>query len=67
MPQSFIQQFLEQITHHAGWIIQFPDLLESKFFQFSVPMFGHYVAIITTIHLHHSFMRNDTLNGMQGL
>lgn len=61
MPQSFIQQSFEQITRHAGWIMYFLDLLESKSFQVSDPVLGHCVAIIATIHLQHSFVRNDTL------
>lgn len=61
MPQSFIQQSFEQITRHAGWIIYFLDLLESNAFQISDPVLGHCVAIIATIHLQHSFVRNDTL------
>ncbi|KAK2601378.1 hypothetical protein N8I77_010833 [Diaporthe amygdali] len=61
MPQSFIQQSFEQITRHAGWIMYFLDVLESKSFQISDPVLGHCVAIIATIHLQHSFVRNDTL------
>lgn len=61
MPQSFIQQSFEQITRHAGWIMYFLDLLESKAFQISDPVLGQCVAIIATIHLQHSFVRNDTL------
>ncbi|POS81287.1 hypothetical protein DHEL01_v200337 [Diaporthe helianthi] len=61
MPQSFIQQSFEQITRHAGWIMYFLDLLERKTFQVSDPVLGQCVAIIATIHLQHSFVRNDTL------
>ncbi|KAI3392052.1 hypothetical protein diail_6307 [Diaporthe ilicicola] len=61
MPQSFIQQSFEQIMRHAGWIIYFLDLLESKSFQVSDPILGQCVAIIATIQLQHSFVRNDTL------
>lgn len=61
MPQSFIQQSFEQVTRHAGWIMYFLDLLERKSFQISDPVLGQCVAIIATIHLQHSFVRNDTL------
>lgn len=61
MPQSFIQQSFEQTTRHAGWMMYFLDLLESKNFQVSDPVLGQCVAIIATIHLQHSFVRNDTL------
>jgi hypothetical protein len=61
MPQSFIQQSFEQITRHAGWIMYFLDLLDKKSFQISDPVVGQSVAVIATIHLQHSFVRNETL------
>ncbi|KAH8686431.1 putative Zn(II)2Cys6 transcription factor [Ilyonectria robusta] len=61
MPQSFIQQSFDQITRHAGWIIYFLDQLEKKDFQASDPVLAHCVAIVATIHLQHSFVKEYTL------
>ncbi|KPM36566.1 hypothetical protein AK830_g9984 [Neonectria ditissima] len=61
MPQSFIQQSFDQITRHAGWVIYFLDQLEKKDFQVSDPSLGHRVAIVATIHLQHSFVKDCTL------
>ncbi|KAH7126053.1 hypothetical protein EDB81DRAFT_203261 [Dactylonectria macrodidyma] len=61
MPQSFIQQSFDQITRHAGWIIYFLHQLEKKDFQASDPVLGHCVAIVATIHLQHSFVKEYAL------
>lgn len=61
MPQSFIQQSFDQITRHAGWIIYFLDQLEKKDFQASDPVLAHCVAIVATIHLQHSFVKEYAL------
>jgi hypothetical protein len=61
IPQSFIQQSYEQITRCMGWIVYFIDLLERKSFQVSDPVFAHCVAIVSTIHLQHSFVKDPTL------
>ncbi|KAK7402680.1 hypothetical protein QQX98_011543 [Neonectria punicea] len=61
MPQSFIQQSFDQITRHAGWVIYFLDQLEQKDFLVSDPSLGHCVAIVATIHLQHSFVKDSTL------
>ncbi|KAJ9144151.1 Zn(II)2Cys6 transcription factor [Pleurostoma richardsiae] len=61
MPQSFIQQSFEHITRHAGWIVYFLDLLEKKFFQASDATLAHCVAVVATIHLQHSFVRDRSL------
>ncbi|KAF7556393.1 hypothetical protein G7Z17_g1438 [Cylindrodendrum hubeiense] len=61
MPQSFIQQSFDQITRHAGWIIYFLDQLEKKDYQVSDPVLGHCVAIVATIHLQHSFVKEYAL------
>lgn len=61
IPQSFIQTSYEQITRCMGWIVYFIDLLEQKSFQVSDPTLAHCVAIVSTIHLQHSFVKNREL------
>ncbi|KAL4906965.1 hypothetical protein BDW74DRAFT_176562 [Aspergillus multicolor] len=58
MPQSFIQHSYEQITLHAGWILHFIDLLESKGYEVSDPTLGQAVVIVATIYLQHSFVED---------
>lgn len=61
IPHSFIHQSFEQTTRHAGWIVYFIDLLEKKSFVVSDPTLAHCVAIVATIHLQHSFVKDQSL------
>ncbi|KAL4884964.1 hypothetical protein BJY04DRAFT_156241 [Aspergillus karnatakaensis] len=58
MPQSFIRHSFEQITLHAGWILHFIDLLETKNYEVSDPTLGQCVVIVATIYLQHSFVED---------
>ncbi|KAL4971949.1 hypothetical protein BDW66DRAFT_164558 [Aspergillus desertorum] len=58
MPQSFLQHSYEQITLHAGWVLHFIDLLESKRYEVSDPTVGQSVVIVATIYLQHSFVED---------
>ncbi|KAM0426095.1 hypothetical protein ACHAPT_008726 [Fusarium lateritium] len=61
MPQTFIHQSFDQISRHSTWIICFIDLVEKQQFQVSDPVLAHCVAIVATIHLQHSFAKDDVL------
>lgn len=61
MPQTFIHQSFDQISRHSTWIICFIDLVEKQQFQVSDPVVAHCVAIVATIHLQHSFAKDDVL------
>ncbi|KAH8647737.1 hypothetical protein BX600DRAFT_484365 [Xylariales sp. PMI_506] len=61
LPHSFIQSSFEQITRHAGWICHFIDVVEQKQFVISDPTIAHCVAIVATIHLQHSFVKDHSL------
>jgi hypothetical protein len=58
MPQSFLQHSYEQITLHAGWVLHFIELLESKNYEVSDPTIGQAVVIVATIYLQHSFVED---------
>ncbi|KAL4786420.1 hypothetical protein BJX76DRAFT_118153 [Aspergillus varians] len=58
MPQSFLQHSYEQITLHAGWVLHFVDLLETKNYEVSDPTLGQCVVIVATIYLQHSFVED---------
>ncbi|KAL4922138.1 hypothetical protein BDW62DRAFT_207895 [Aspergillus aurantiobrunneus] len=58
MPQSFLRDSYEQITLHAGWILHFIDLLETKEYKVSDPTLGQCIAIVATIYLQHSFVED---------
>ncbi|KAL4739211.1 hypothetical protein BDV11DRAFT_215347 [Aspergillus similis] len=58
MPQSFLQHSYEQITLHAGWVLHFIELLESKSYEVSDPTIGQAVVIVATIYLQHSFVED---------
>ncbi|KAL4748349.1 hypothetical protein BDW72DRAFT_214853 [Aspergillus terricola var. indicus] len=58
MPQSFLQHSYEQITLHAGWVLHFIELLESKSYEVSDPTIGQSVVIVATIYLQHSFVED---------
>ncbi|KAM5356476.1 hypothetical protein ACJ41O_003122 [Fusarium nematophilum] len=61
MPQTFIHQSFDHISRHTTWTICFLDLVEKKQFQVSDPLIAHCVAIVATVHLQHSFVRDDAL------
>ncbi|KAL5342061.1 hypothetical protein BJX70DRAFT_12494 [Aspergillus crustosus] len=58
MPQSFLRHSFEQITLHAGWVLHFIDLLETKNHEVSDPTLGQCIAIVATIYLQHSFVED---------
>lgn len=60
MPQSFLRNSFDQIVLHAGWIIYYVELLEMKDFDISDPTIGHCVAIVATIYLQHSFVKDNS-------
>ncbi|OAQ60369.1 Zn(II)2Cys6 transcription factor [Pochonia chlamydosporia 170] len=61
IPQSFIHHSFEYINRHAGWIMYFINLLEKKSFYISDPSLAHCIAIVATIHLQHSFVKDKAL------
>jgi hypothetical protein len=61
MPQTFMHQSFDQISRHSAWIICFLNLVEAQDFQVSDPLIAHCVAVVATIHLQHSFVKDDGL------
>ncbi|EGX91795.1 hypothetical protein CCM_05952 [Cordyceps militaris CM01] len=61
LPQSFIHHSFEYINRHAGWIMYFVDMLEKKAFQMADPAMAHCIAVVATIHLQHSFVKDRPL------
>jgi hypothetical protein len=61
IPQSFIHHSFEYINRHAGWIMYFVNLLEKKSFHIPDPSLAHCIAVVATIHLQHSFVKDHAL------
>ncbi|XWW92649.1 hypothetical protein V2A60_000574 [Cordyceps javanica] len=61
LPQSFIHHSFEYINRHAGWIMYFINMLEKKGFQITDPAMAHCIAVVATIHLQHSFVKDRPL------
>ncbi|OAQ98784.1 hypothetical protein LLEC1_05423 [Akanthomyces lecanii] len=61
LPQSFIHHSFEYINRHAGWIMYFINMLEKKSFQIADPALAHCIAVVATIHLQHSFVKDRPL------
>ncbi|KAJ6789827.1 hypothetical protein PWT90_04518 [Aphanocladium album] len=61
LPQSFIHHSFEYINRHAGWIMYFINMLEKKSFQIADPALAHCIAVVATIHLQHSFVKDRQL------
>ena len=62
MPQSFIQQSYEQLMRHAGWIMHFLDILETKDWHVTDSAIAHAVVVVATVHLQHSFVMDQSLS-----
>lgn len=61
LPQSFIHHSFEYINRHAGWIMYFINMLEKKSFAIADPALAHCIAVVATIHLQHSFVKDVQL------
>lgn len=61
MPQTFMYQSFDLISRHTAWAICYLDLVEKQQFPVTDPSIAHFVAIVATIHLQHSFVKDDAL------